>query len=49
LGRNNGKLAGRTDDDAIFDMVYKYAAEFIHGKRNVRIWESHVGIVSSIV
>jgi hypothetical protein len=49
LSGNDGKLAGRADNVAIFDMVYKYAAEFIHVKQNVRICESRVGIVSVIV
>jgi hypothetical protein len=42
-------LAGRADDDAIFNIVYKYAVEFIYGKRTVRICESHVGILSFII
>lgn len=51
LRRNNSKLAGYADDDAIFDIVYKYTAEFIYSnvKRNVRLDEFRVGIVSFII
>lgn len=48
MRRNDGKLAGFADDDAIFDVVYKYPAELIHGKGSAGICESHEGVVPFI-